>query len=137
MSWEPAGSLFCVRIPLADSSKANRSKIEKYMKFLSLELIKMQSRIDGNDEDTYLGMLGEAAERKLFNDTQRTYEEIKEANNDEWPTDLTLAALLLTSHWYKNREDASNVSMYLVPNAYEALYMPYRKGTYSSVEGEE
>ena len=126
-----------MRIPLADSSKANRSKIEKYMKFLSVDLIKMQSRIDGNDEDTYLGMLGEAAERKLFNDTQRTYDEIKEANNDEWPTDLTLAALLLTSHWYKNREDASNVSMYLVPNAYEALYMPYRKGTYSSEEGEE
>ena len=107
------------------------------MKFLSLDLIKMQSRIEWDDEDTYLTLLGEAAERKLFNDTQRAYEEIKEANNNEWPTDLTLAALQLTSHWYKNREDASNVSMYLVPNAYEALYMPYRKGTYSSVEGEE
>lgn len=106
--------------------------------FLSLDDIKQQARIepDFTDEDTYLTLLGKAAERKLLKDIQRTYAEVVEMEG-EWPDDLTMAALLLTSHWYKHREPVENMSISVVPYTYEALYMPYRKGTYSSEPEEE
>lgn len=106
--------------------------------FLTLDDIKQQARIepDFTDEDTYLTLLGKAAERKLLKDIQRTYEEVVEIEG-EWPDDLTMAALLLTSYWYKYREPVENMSISVVPYSYESLYMPYRKGTYSSEPDEE
>ena len=108
------------------------------LQFLTLADIKAQARIEPSftDEDGYLMRLGKAAERKLFKDIQRTYDEVVAAEG-EWPEDLTLAALLLTSQWYVHREPTENQSMSVVPYAYDALYMPYRKGTYSSEEVEE
>lgn len=110
---------------------------EMTLKFLSLDTIKAQARIeaDFHDEDDYLMALGKAAERKLLKDICRTYDEVVEMEG-EWPEDLTLAALLLTSNWYRHREPVENMSISVVPYAYEALYFPYRKGTYSSEEGE-
>ena len=108
------------------------------LQFLTLPDIKAQARIEADftDDDQYLMMLGKAAERRLLKDIQRTYDEVVEME-DEWPIDLTLAALLLTATWYKHREPETNQSMSVVPyTAYEGLYMPYRKGTYSSVEEE-
>lgn len=108
------------------------------MTFLTLEDIKAQARIEPEDtsEDTYLLLLGRAAERKVFNDTQRTYDEIV-AKWGVWPEDLTLAALLLVTNWYKNREATTNQSMSVVPYGYEGLYMEYRKGTYSSANADD
>ena len=108
------------------------------MQFLTLEDIKAQARIEADftDDDQYLMMQGKAAERKVFKDIQRTYDEVV-AMEGEWPIDLTLAALMLTAQWYKHRESTTNQSMSVVPYAYEALIMPYRKGTYSSAEEEE
>ncbi len=106
------------------------------LKFLTLPDIKAQARIEADftDDDRYLMILGRAAERRLFKDIQRTYDEVVEMEG-EWPMDLTLAALLLTASWYKHREPETNQSMSVVPyTAYEGFYMPYRKGTYSSVE---
>jgi hypothetical protein len=106
--------------------------------FLTLADIKAQARIntDEHGEDDYLMTLGRAAERKLLKDIQRTYDEVVEMEG-EWPLDLTLAALMLTSFWYEHHEPAKNQSMSVVPYAYDALYMPYRKGTYSREEEEE
>jgi hypothetical protein len=109
------------------------------LQFLTLADIKAQARIEADftDDDQYLMMLGKAAERRLLKDIQRTYDEVVEMEG-EWPMDLTLAALLLTATWYKHREPEINQSMSVVPyTAYEGLYMPYRKGTYSSVEEDE
>jgi hypothetical protein len=107
------------------------------LKFLTLAQIKQQARIEPSDtyEDNYLMLLGRAAERKLFQDIQRSYDEVVEMESG-WPEDLTLAALLLTSQWYKHREPVEGQSMSIVPYGYEALYMPYRKGTYSHKEEE-
>ena len=111
---------------------------ESTFAFLTLDAIKFQCSIEPEETywDTYLTALGKAAERKVFKDTCRTYDEILEMEG-EWPSDLTLAALMLCAHWYKNREPETNQSMYSVPYAYEALYYPYRKGTYSSVDDDE
>lgn len=108
------------------------------LQFLTLDDIKAQARVetDFHDEDDYLMRLGRAAERKLLKDICRTYEEVVEMEG-EWPEDLTQAALLLTTNWYRHREPIENMSISVVPYAYEALYYPYRKGTYSSVEGED
>ena len=106
---------------------------------MTLADIKAQARIEADftDDDQYLKMLGKAAERRLLKDIQRTYDEVVEMEG-EWPMDLTLAALLLTATWYKHREPETNQSMCVVPyTAYEGFYMPYRKGTYSSVEEDE
>ena len=107
--------------------------------FLTLEDMKAQARLEPSftDEDNYLMMLGRAAERRLFKDIQRTYDEVV-AMEGEWPMDLTLAALMLVASWYQHREPEINQSMSVVPySAYEGFYMPYRKGTYSSEEEED
>lgn len=106
------------------------------LKFLSLPDIKAQARIEADytDDDDYLKMLGAAAEEKLLSDIQRTYDEVVEMNGGTWPYKLTLAALMLTSQWYKHREPTTNQSISVVPYAYENLYMSWRKGTYSSEE---
>lgn len=106
------------------------------LQFLTLATIKAQLRIESEytEEDEYLTSLGKVAERKVFKDTCRTYDEIVAMENDEWPIDLTHAALLLVGEWYKHREPDESVQMHDIPYGYEALYMPYRKGTYSSVE---
>lgn len=112
---------------------------EPTLKFLSVKKAKAQCRIapDVTYEDEYLQDLCATAERKLLKDIQHTYDEVVEMEG-EWPIDLTQAALVLVAQWYKYREPANNTSMYTVPyTAYEALYMPYRKGTYSSEEEEE
>lgn len=106
------------------------------LQFLTLTDIKDQVRLESSftDEDNYLMMLGRAAERRLFKDIQRTYDEVVEMEG-EWPMDLTLAALMLVASWYQHREPETNQSMAVVPySAYEGFYMPYRKGTYSSEE---
>ena len=119
-------------------NKIERDMSEITLKFLTLADIKAQARIESDftEEDGYLLMLGKAAERKIFKDTQRSYNEIVEMEG-EWPVELTLAALLLTSLWYKHREPVEGQSMSIVPYGYEALYMPYRKGTYSHAVEEE
>lgn len=109
------------------------------LQFLTLPDIKAQARIESSftDDDDYLMMLGAAAEEKLLSDIQRTYDEVVELNGGTWPYKLALAALLLTSQWYKHREPTTNQSISVVPYAYESLYMSWRKGTYSSVEEDE
>ena len=109
------------------------AETEITLKFLTLADIKAQARIESDftDDDTYLKQLGKAAENHLFKDIQRSYDEVVEMEG-EWPMDLTLAALTLVAHWYQHRESTTTQSMAVVPYAYENLYMPYRKGTYSS-----
>ena len=121
-----------------DKNKKTKMANTITLQFLTLADIKAQARIEADftDDDQYLVMLGRAAERRLLKDIQRTYDEVVEMEG-EWPMDLTMAALLLTATWYKHREPETNQSMSVVPyTAYEGFYMPYRKGTYSSVEEE-
>ena len=121
-----------------DKNKKTKMANTITLQFLTLADIKAQARIEADftDDDQYLMKLGKAAERRLLKDIQRTYDEVVEMEG-EWPIDLTLAALLLTATWYKHREPETNQSMSVVPyTAYEGFYMPYRKGTYSSVEEE-
>ena len=108
------------------------------MKFLTLDAIKDQCRLDKNDttQDNELTRYGNAAERKIFSDTGYTYEELLERGDDGlnntkiFPEDLMLAGLLLVSTWYKYRENIENVSMYRVDYSYEYLISDYVKHTF-------
>ena len=108
------------------------------MKFLTLDAIKEQCRLDKNDtsQDNELTRYATAAERKIFSDTGYTYEELLDrgddgANNTKvFPEDLVLAGLLLVSTWYKYRENIENVSMYRVDYSYEYLISDYVKHTF-------
>lgn len=110
------------------------------LQFLTLEEIKEQARIEADftEEDNYLMLLGKAAEKKVFNDLQRTYDEIVEGEEENtFPEPLILAGLMLTSYWYKNRESNPDKPTYDNPQGYFSLITEYRKGTYSHEENEE
>ena len=108
------------------------------MKFLTLDAIKEQCRLDKNDttQDNELTRYGNAAERKIFSDTGYSYEELLArgddgANNTKvFPEDLVQAGLMLASTWYKYRENIENVSMYHVEYSYENLISDYVKHTF-------
>ena len=110
------------------------------LQFLTLEEIKEQARIEAGftEGDNYLMLLGKAAEKKVFNDLQHTYDEIVEGEKDNtFPEPLILAGLMLTSYWYKNRESNPDKPTYDNPQGYFSLITEYRKGTYSHEDNEE
>lgn len=103
------------------------------MKFLTLQDIKAQARIDPEytAEDTLLTNYGNAAERKIFSDTGYTYEELLERGDDDnFPEDLVLAGLMLTATWYRYRENIENLSMSHVDYSYNWLISDYVKHTF-------
>lgn len=103
------------------------------MKFLTLQDIKAQARIDPEytDEDTLLTNYAKAAERKIFSDTGYTYEELLARGDDgNFPEDLVLAGLMLAATWYRYRENIENLSMSHVDYSYNWLISDYVKHTF-------
>lgn len=76
------------------------------MKWLTLKLIKQQSRIENDYENEWLELVGEAAEETILNYIDLTYEEIVEKYNG-FPASLVLASLMLTDYSYKYRTFAT------------------------------
>lgn len=96
------------------------------MKFLTLELIKKQSRIDGVIEDSLLELYGEAAEETLLNYVGATYEELTETTG-KMPKALVQAALMLVDVSYQHRSPVSSQSISIVPYTFDILVKPYVK----------
>lgn len=94
------------------------------MKFLTLELIKKQLRIDGVIEDDLLDLYGEAAEETLLNHVGATYEELIETTG-EMPKALEQAALMLVDVSYQHRSPISSQSISIVPYTFDILVKPY------------
>lgn len=94
------------------------------MKFLTLELIKKQLRIDGGIEDNLLKLYGEAAEETLLNHVGATYEELTETTG-EMPKALVQAALMLVDVSYQYRSPISSQSISIVPYTFDILVKPY------------
>ena len=96
------------------------------MKWLTLEQIKRNSRIDGDYEDTLLVSYGESAEDTVLNYLNRPYQELIET----WgkvPEPVVQASLMLVDVWYQHRAPAEPVSMSLVPYTFEILIKPYMR----------
>ena len=108
------------------------------MKWLTLEKIKANSRIDGNDEDAILTTYGNAAEQGILRLLNRTWEDVCENLSDEdVQGGLTIAGLLLVDHLYKHRGPTENVQAYQIPYSIDMWLKPYMRLTYGNGNGNE
>lgn len=98
------------------------------MKFLTLDYIKQQLRIDWSEEDTLLDEYGKAAEDTLLNLLNRSYQDLLESYG-EVPAPLVQAALLLVGQSYQHREPSSAQNMSSVPYTFDLLIKPYMRLT--------
>ena len=94
------------------------------MKWLTLEQIKRNSRIDGNEEDALLIEKGSQAEEQVLGDIDRTYQELIEWKG-EVPRDLIEASLMLVDQAYHQRCAVSQIQWYTVAHGYEAKIKRY------------
>ena len=96
------------------------------MDWLTIELIKKQLRIDGNEEDDLLVMYGQSAEATVLELCGLTYAELVEKYGAV-PTNLTHASLLLVEVSYKERGAVSLQNLSVVPYSFDLLVKPYVK----------
>jgi len=97
------------------------------MRWLSLELIKLNSRIDTDYEDELLTIDGNSAEQQVLNDTRRTYEELVNIGGGTFPADLMQASLFLVDAAYHFRCPVTQVQQYAAVYNYEKLVKPYMR----------
>ena len=110
--------------------------------WVTLNDIKDQLRIerDNTQEDTLLTRYGATAEKFILRYIQRTEDELKAMNTDDptqVPEDIVSATLMLCDLYYQYRGPVSMQNLYLIDYGFDALVMPFRKGTYSSVDDDE
>ncbi len=97
------------------------------MRFLTLEQLRIQCRIDADftDDDAYLTQLGEVAEEAVENDLNRRLYVTDIPEDDPTGLQVTLrhkqAMLLMVGNLYENREATSDLTMKEVPLAYQHL----------------
>ena len=98
------------------------------MKFLTLEQIKAQCRIeeDFTLEDTKLTLYGDSAEQVIFNMCQRPYEDFIETYG-AIPQDVVHAALLLVTASYEHNAAVSMQNLSMVPYGFDMLIKPYMR----------
>ena len=94
------------------------------MKFLTLEKIKAQLRIEPNfhDEDTILEVYGESAETTLLNYLNRPYADIIGSYGDV-PLPLVQASLMLVDTSYQHRSPISVTNISQVPYTFACAAM--------------
>ena len=96
------------------------------MKWLSIEYIKMHSRIDFDCEDDLLELYGESAEDTVLNVIARSYTEVIELYG-EVPKPLYVASLMLVEVSYTQRAPITQTNLYTVPYAFDMMVKPYMK----------
>ncbi|MCD8265830.1 MAG: head-tail connector protein [Prevotellaceae bacterium] len=95
------------------------------MKVLTLKEIKQNSRIEGDDEDALLMMIGDTAEEAVANAMRRSWDEVIRANGGLVPKPLRHACLMLADHWYCNRGATSSININRLPLGARELISPY------------
>ena len=96
------------------------------MKWLTLKLIKANSRIDTDYDDELLVAYGDSAEQQVLNDTRRTHEELVAMGEDgKVPADILHASLMLADFAYRQRCMVDQLQWYNVPYTYDKLIKPY------------
>lgn len=83
---------------------------------ITLDLVKQNLRIDGNDEDAYLTFLISVAVEYAKGITGIE-------NNAEAPARYTMICNLLVAHWYSNREAVSVGSVNRLPYGVDEMLM--------------
>ena len=106
------------------------------MKFLTLEQIKAQCRIeeDFTLEDSKLTLYGDSAEQVVFNYCRRQYEDFI-SEYGAIPQDVVHAALLLVTASYEHNAAVSMQNLSMVPYGFDMLIKPYMRLT-SATDGD-
>lgn len=100
------------------------------MRYLTLEWIKLHSRIDYDIEDELLELYGDAAEQAVLNIIGRSYRNLvlTFGTPEEYvPATIKQATLMLVDASYTQRAPMSSMSLYAVPYAFDLLVKPYMK----------
>lgn len=104
------------------------------MKFLTIDKIKQQLRLDCTCEAELLDMYGNSAEATLaayigFVDENNvpSVDKMLEAYGGTMPTPLVQAALMLVDTSYQFRSPVSSQNMSVVPYTFDLLVKPYVK----------
>lgn len=100
------------------------------MKFLKIEYIKKQLRIDGDDEDELLQLYGRDAEATLLNVLGRSFAEVVAeygTDSEPFPAPLVQAALMLVEVSYTQRSPVTVQNLYAVPYAFDMKVKPYMR----------
>ena len=96
------------------------------MKFLTIDKIKQQLRLDCTCEAELLEDYGNAAEEVVLDTIGLTYDELVEKYNGI-PERARRAALMLVDHWYQYRSPVADRTMSVVPYTFEILLKPLMK----------
>jgi uncharacterized phage protein (predicted DNA packaging) len=96
------------------------------MKWLKLDDIKQQLRLDFDCEDAVLQLYGDAAEETVLNLLRMTYEELVTQYGGV-PAPIRQATLMLVDNSYQHRSPASPTQMYYVMYGFDMLIKPYMK----------
>ena len=96
------------------------------MKWLTIEDIKKQLRIDYSYEDDVLDLYGSSAEDTVLNYLNRSYQELLETYG-EVPAPIRQATLMLVDNSYQHRTPAEPTNMYYVLYGFDNLVKPYMR----------
>ena len=96
------------------------------MKFLTIDKIKQQLRLDCTCEAELLNDYGDAAEEVVLDIMGLTYDEAV-AKYGSMPKRAEQAALMLVDTWYQYRTPVSDRQMSVVPYTFEILMKPLAK----------
>ena len=99
---------------------------------LTLQEIKTQLRLDGDEEDSLLELFSSAVQKRTETFLNRNLyekpEDIPEGDAEglALPSDVKLGMLLLLTHYYENRSSVSEVEQLEMPMSFTWLVGPYR-----------
>lgn len=96
------------------------------MKWLKIDDIKAQLRLDYDCDDGLLQLYGVAAEDTVLNYIGQSYEELVEKYGGV-PAPIRQATLMLVDNSYQHRSPASSTNMYYVLYGFDMLVKPYMK----------
>ena len=96
------------------------------LKWLTLELIKQQTRIYYTIEDSLLETYGAAAEETTLNLLNRSYDELMETYG-EVPAPVVQASLMLVDVSYQYRCPVNPTNTYIIPYTFDILVKPYMR----------
>lgn len=98
------------------------------MSAVDLELFKAHVRADDfSGDDVYLEHILAVSEEAIINATRRSYDELYDMGNGEFPVSLKHAIMLMGGHLYNQREGVSTTQMHEVPDSLQALLKPFVK----------
>jgi uncharacterized phage protein (predicted DNA packaging) len=97
------------------------------MKWLSIDYIKMHSRIDFDCEDGLLELYADSAEETILDITRRSYDELKVMGGGQIPAKLYHAGLILVENSYNNRAPSSMQQLYNIPYGFNMLVKNFMK----------